>query len=240
MLKLHIMSDIHLEFGKFRLPEVERDVLILAGDIGVGKSARNFIDECRKQVRTLYIPGNHEYYGGGPMEDVEKYWQDVMGDDFLQRKCATINGVKIGGATLWTNMCQDNPITLLRAQDGMSDFHRGSTWKGRPWTASESVDRHCALLEFLRIECPDVAMTHHAPSFASIDAGRYNDPTLDGAYASDILGSFEGWRPKLWIHGHIHQSRDYTIYKTRVVCNPRGYMNHAENRNFNSKLVVEV
>lgn len=240
-LKLHILSDIHLEFGKFHLPKTDADVLILAGDIGVGKSARNFIDECRKEVRTLYIPGNHEYYGGGPMEDVEKYWHDVMGDDFLQRKCTTINGFKIGGATLWTNMNQENPVTLLKAQWGMSDFNRGSTWQGEPWSAEASVERHCRLLEFLRIECPDIVMTHHAPSFDSIDSSRYNDPTLDGAYASALEQIFsDAWSPKLWVHGHIHKSNDYIIGTTRVVSNPRGYMNYAENPTFNPGLVVEV
>jgi hypothetical protein len=28
----------------------------------------------------------------------------------------------------------------------------------------------------------------------------------------------------LWVHGHVHNQRDYHIGATRVVCNPRGYV----------------
>ena len=35
-MKIHLISDIHLEFGKLTLPEVDADVTVLAGDIGVG------------------------------------------------------------------------------------------------------------------------------------------------------------------------------------------------------------
>jgi hypothetical protein len=33
---------------------------------------------------------------------------------------------------------------------------------------------------------------------------------------------------KLWTHGHTHELFDYMIGDTRVVCNPRGYINYEE------------
>jgi len=36
MMKLHILSDLHTEFADFVPPETDADVVILAGDIGVG------------------------------------------------------------------------------------------------------------------------------------------------------------------------------------------------------------
>ena len=46
--------------------------------------------------------------------------------------------------------------------------------------------------------------------------------------------------PALWIHGHMHQSYDYTEYDTRVICNPRGYAPSEPNPDFDQTLIVEV
>ena len=35
-MKLHILSDLHTEFASFSPPETGADVVVLAGDIGVG------------------------------------------------------------------------------------------------------------------------------------------------------------------------------------------------------------
>jgi Icc-related predicted phosphoesterase len=72
-----------------------------------------------------------------------------------------------------------------------------------------------------------VVVGHHAPSKASTHPRYLNDTTMNGAYSSD-LSEFILDRPqiKLWVHGHTHDSFDYMIGSTRVVCNPRGYDGH--------------
>ena len=35
-MKLHILNDLHIEFGDFEPPATDADVVIQAGDIGVG------------------------------------------------------------------------------------------------------------------------------------------------------------------------------------------------------------
>ena len=47
---------------------------------------------------------------------------------------------------------------------------------------------------------------------------------------------------RLWIHGHTHDSFDYQVQGTRVLCNPRGYAKEGkvENALFDARLVVEV
>jgi len=55
---------------------------------------------------------------------------------------------------------------------------------------------------------------------------------------SDLEGLILASRPALWVHGHVHDSHDYRIGSTRIVCNPRGY--HSENPSFDPALVVEV
>ncbi len=48
----------------------------------------------------------------------------------------------------------------------------------------------------------------------------------------------EEQQPALWVHGHTHDSCDYHVGATRVVCNPKGY--EYENKAFDPELVVRV
>ena len=61
--KILVYSDLHLEFSDFAPSSAEFDVVVLAGDIGVGTQGvewaiRNFEDKP-----VVYICGNHEFYG---------------------------------------------------------------------------------------------------------------------------------------------------------------------------------
>jgi Icc-related predicted phosphoesterase len=47
-------------------------------------------------------------------------------------------------------------------------------------------------------------------------------------------------QPCLWIHGHTHESFDYEIGKTRVICNPRGYAPIEINKEFKPVFTIEV
>ena len=44
----------------------------------------------------------------------------------------------------------------------------------------------------------------------------------------------------LWVHGHMHDSFDYQVGDTRVICNPSGILGHALNPHFNPNLSIEV
>jgi len=59
------------------------------------------------------------------------------------------------------------------------------------------------------------------------------------AFASNMEDLIFETGPDLWVHGHIHDSSDYRIGKTRVICNPRGYA-HEPNPDFDADLVVEM
>ena len=64
---------------------------------------------------------------------------------------------------------------------------------------------------------------------------------MNGAYSSD-LNDFILDNPqiKYWTHGHTHEPFDYMIGNTRVLANPRGYINY-EDRADNFKLkTVEI
>jgi Icc-related predicted phosphoesterase len=79
-----------------------------------------------------------------------------------------------------------------------------------------------------------VVVTHHAPSGLSTPsefAGQYD---MNGGYRSHLDHLIEDHpNIKLWIHGHMHDPVDYTIGKTRVFSNPRGYLGYETNaKNF--------
>jgi len=105
------------------------------------------------------------------------------------------------------------------------------------FTPEKSVLEHKAMLKFIsdRIgnATPDekfVVVGHHSPSKLSTKPEYENDTLVNGAYSSD-LSEFILDHPtiRLWTHGHTHHVFDYMIGSTRIVCNPRGYINY-ENR----------
>lgn len=72
-----------------------------------------------------------------------------------------------------------------------------------------------------------VVVGHHAPSRLSIHEKYQHDTIMNGGYSSS-LDEFIMDHPqiRLWTHGHTHEDFDYMIGSTRVVCNPRGYINY--------------
>jgi hypothetical protein len=107
-----------------------------------------------------------------------------------------------------------------------------------------------------------VFLSHHAPDFRSV-APRYASDILTAAFASNMLEELlaetaerkligtdpnispahserNESRPRidLFIHGHVHNSADYQVGCTRVICNPHGYGN--ENPAFDPALIVEL
>ena len=97
------------------------------------------------------------------------------------------------------------------------------------------------LREFLAEGGPErsVVVTHHAPSIHSI-VDRYKSDPVSAAFASNLDELILKYQSRVWIHGHTHESFDYRIGKTRVVCNPRGYASVRENKGFRPDYAVEI
>jgi hypothetical protein len=62
------------------------------------------------------------------------------------------------------------------------------------------------------------------------------------AYVSDLGGLIAAGAPSLWVHGHVHCSRDYLAGRTRIVAIPKGYgggsrWSMPENQAFSMKVV---
>ena len=86
-----------------------------------------------------------------------------------------------------------------------------------------------------------VVCGHHSPSKRSTHPRYAHDTIMNGGYSSD-MDEFISERPqiKLWTHGHTHHVFDYVVGETRVVCNPRGYINYEPQASDFKLLTVEV
>lgn len=239
-MKLHIISDIHLEFSDMAIPEVDADVTVIAGDLHTGIHGLSWIRKLNRPV--IYVPGNHEYYG---------YNIDKIRNDFRQQKSAyvldnqtiTLDGITFFGATMWTDFefFSDPVFCMIHALRHMNDFKFIKHQTSR-LTPADTIEFHKESLVHLKSfinenAAKKVIVTHHLPSALSVQ-NRYKTDSMTSAFASNLDEIVERSGAKLWLHGHTHDSCDYIIGQTRVVCNPRGYPPF--NSHFDSSFVVDV
>ncbi|WP_047540070.1 metallophosphoesterase family protein [Methylotenera versatilis] len=250
-MKILILSDLHLEFASFTPPFAEVDVVILAGDIWKKDLGIYWARETWPNTEVIYVAGNHEFYGG-ERNAVIQLLRDAAEDTdvhFLDNDEVVIDGVRFLGATLWTDFnlfgaeLRDKAISA--GKQGLNDFRMiiegDDTFSLNDAIAlcNKSVGWLKSKLTTVDDIAKTVVITHHLPSMQSVSE-RYRSDILSACFASN-LDELLGYS-KLWIHGHTHDSFNYTTNGTRVVCNPRGYVHRGveENLNFNPALIVEI
>jgi predicted phosphodiesterase len=86
-----------------------------------------------------------------------------------------------------------------------------------------------------------VVAGHHAPSRLSTHEKYAADVVMNGGYSSSLDDYIiDHPQIKLWTHGHTHYPFDYMIGSTRVVCNPRGYINYEESADRWQLITVDI
>lgn len=238
-MKLGILSDLHLRpTGMQPRPRVDADVMVLAGDISVGKAGIAW-SRATFSCPVIYVPGNHEYYGRNiDTLDVELR-QACAGSQVhvLQNDVIVIDGVRFVGCTLWTDFALygDAQGHAAEAWLSLNDYRVITSDRGGAIKPSEILQRHQASIAFLERTLAEpfagttVAVTHHAPSARSV-APRFQGDALSPAFVSNLDRLVERSGAALWIHGHVHDTFDYVIGKTRVLCNPKGYAGEERER----------
>jgi hypothetical protein len=253
-MKLNILSDLHLSQAGLPLPETDADVVILAGDIARPEQALEWAGRLHQPV--LYVPGNHEFYGGSIPGQLRQLRQLCAGTrvQVLDRDEVRMGRVRFLGATLWTDFLLDGEgegraaaeQTALRL---MRDFQRIHVDEARtalftPAHCAAAFGRDAAWLAQQLAQPhdgPTVVITHHAPSTRSVHP-RFAGSPLNACFVSDAQYLLGGERARLWVHGHTHDTFDYIVNGTRVVCNPRGYARDGvnENASFDANFTVNV
>lgn len=250
-MKLHVLSDLHLEFSAFVPPAVEADVIVLAGDIGKGASGIYWARSTFPDKPIVYLAGNHEFYGTRRLETLRLLHIAAKqnGVHFLDDDEVVIGGVRFLGCTLWTDFCLFGREMKERAmQEGkryLNDFRVIQEENLEHFSPALSIELHEQSLAWLKTKLAEsfagqtVVVTHHLPSIRSV-VDRFKNDLLCACFASE-LGYLFG-KMDLWVHGHTHDNLDYETNGTRVICNPRGYVTSrsAENSKFNPSLVIEL
>ena len=247
-MKIYVLSDLHTEFAEFIPPGIDADVVVLAGDIGVGLGGIEWAARRFPKMPVVYVPGNHEFYGHDIGLTRELKATAPANIWVLDNDTFILEGVRFLGSTLWTDFKLYGEggawFARQRAKRLIEDFAsiRNSE---RRFTPEDSVELHEASKAWLvselekKFDGPTVVVTHHLPASTSV-AKRYVNDALNPAFASRLEDVIEKYRPELWVHGHTHVPCDYELFNTRVVCNPRGYPGEAQNHAFNTHFAVCV
>jgi Icc-related predicted phosphoesterase len=263
-MKIWLMSDLHLEVeyhnvNYFGVPD-DVDIALVAGDVARGgKEHVTWLQENiapHTKSGVVSVLGNHEFYRSSIESERlaagrAAAWGDVR---VLDDMSWTVDGVRFVGATLWTDYDLFNPAgdpilrdaAMYTARSGLNDHRliRLVDSSSRPFIPAHAREIHRRSVEYIEsvlatpYDGETVVVTHHGPARGSIGE-RYKNDTLTAAYISDLEPLIERYQPALWYHGHVHESFDYAIGRTRVMTNPKGYRleNHA---GFNPGLVIEI
>lgn len=250
-MRLHVLSDLHLERGTAAPPSPGADVVVLAGDIDNGTRAVEHAEALGGGRPVLLVAGNHEYYGHA-ITELDRALQaraDGTTVRVLENDEAIIGDVRFLGATLWSDFDfggrEEREQSMAISEQLVNDFRlirRGVD--GERFTPQQARARHLASRAWLaeRLAAPHpgptVVVTHHAPVIRSRpDRGVLR--AVAGAFASDLSALMGVARTPLWIFGHTHVAADLDVDGTRVLSNPRGYPHEAVS-GYDEALVVEV
>ena len=203
---------------------------------------RFILEECSAKYRkVIMVMGNHEHYRfqfHKTYEHIKSQLPDNV--HLLEKESLVLDGVLFLGATLWTDMNKQDSLTMYHMQGAMNDYRQISMLNERTGDyhrlqPERTVQEHLKTLEYFKTALaenrareggalPVVVVTHHSPSKLSTKPKYQKDVLMNGAYSSD-LSEFILDHPEIrvWTHGHTHDTFDYQVGATRIICNPRGY-----------------
>jgi len=232
-MKIHLVSDLHLEFGYQTLPG--GDVLILAGDVcevrslhrefhqtklldrepGAFRCADFFEFECAKYEKVFMVMGNHEHYHGR-FDKTYSQLKDLLPAHvtLLEKECFEYQGVLFLGGTLWTDLNRGDPITVWTIRQMMNDYkvvqhHYAERNLYHKLTPDVTVNEHRKTLQYFKFmleerrDMPVVVITHMSPSFMSVNEKYKHETTSNGGYASE-LSEFILDHPNIKVWVHGH------------------------------------
>jgi predicted phosphodiesterase len=247
------------------MPEDKDTILVLPGDLWTDNQAferrygqpTSWLEKQAARFHSIVLVlGNHDYWRGAlaraPIKAKEHIAAlNLTNVHLLERSTVCIGDVKFVGGTLWTDYNDGNYNVLVAARDIMKDYRQIRATGYRTVRPVDLYEVHRQTWRFISNNSyrdydgqTVVIVTHMAPSYQSINerhrtASNYNANFL---YFSDLDKRFyqQGFDADYWFHGHTHNAVDYTINKTRVVCNPRGYALAFEDTGFDPLFRIKL
>lgn len=284
-MKIQYVSDLHLEFPENRrcieshpiIPSA--DILVIAGDTGyLTKRRKNhifekytdkFFEYCSKNWKhVIVIPGNHEWYGGCPMNALGTKYIIKDNIEFLNNASTFIQtdkeyDLQIFGSTLWSNIPQENYDNVYNS---MNDYRLIQYAKGVWFMPGMSIEKHfqtCSKISTLlnkperlthgHVICGTslkgdgfihkpyklLILTHHGCHPQCINE-KYNGSSLNSAYYTDLSNLIDKIQPEAWVFGHTHHTQSFKYNDTIIAENSLGYIEYGESDHFKRDLILEI
>ena len=267
MARFLVWSDLHDEFWDgFDLPNLSAlvDGVLIAGDTHTrGRHLDIPAQAARKYgCPVVVIWGNHEPYGS--------VWSELLAEEerqlavlraegldirVLHGATTVVAGVRIIGATLWTDLQlypEFDDLARIMVSAYMQDYRAIRTAPDTCFTIDDMLSRHAqdkaVILAALRNphDGPTVVMTHHLPLRELIapwrTIGGHEKRAMNNGFACDLCDEIRGFDIDSWIWGHSHEGEGRTVEgdhgPIRFVTNQRGYP--SEEVAFDPAFVLEV
>ena len=259
---LRPFSDIHTEFWQDNrlsvlsqiIPSMPLDkdtIAIVAGDTGLAhrpETWHEILELLGKQfLAVICIEGNHFYYKNdylGRITELRKMFPLPENVHFLENESVAIGGILFVGATLWTDFDGNDIFKMQQARMSMNDFNLIRNPDGSLLHPEDTVQLFMESKRFIfdtleKAAERKVVVTHHGISPLSIHE-KYRGDSLNYAFMTDLSNEIIDHGPDIWVHGHTHNSFDYTLGKTRVIVNPYGYKDVEVNPEYDRKMLIEL
>lgn len=233
-------------------PNEKDQILLLAGDICQANRIHEYeyiFGELSERFKTIYyVFGNHEYY----FSDIHQT-KSVIGNCYLNQYSNikildnTVDIIDkdtiIFGGTFWSDI-PDDMYTIARSM--MNDYRlirsNNGTTSLSPVTTKEMFFSSLEKLKsFFQYESKNyknkIILTHHALSNNSTHP-RYEGSPINCCFITDLTKFIIENDEATYVHGHCHDSFDYNVGKSRVICNPKGYFTENENYSIAKGIII--
>lgn len=241
-MRVHVLSDLHLEFAAYVPPKLDVDLVVLAGDIhtltkGVEWASDTF------QCDVCYVMGNHEFYRGHLDRTLEKAKAKAASHiHVLENESFIFRNTRFLGATAWTDFTSSGDVSAAMsvARNEMTDFKLIRTGPGyRRIRPDDIAERNRYSKQWLTAELGkpfagrSVVITHHSPLVEV--GGDEHEGHLTAAYCNAWHGLV--MQSDAWIFGHTHHAVDVHLGSCHLLSNPLGYP--GEETGFYAAKIVE-
>lgn len=228
-LTIQVASDWHFELHRDggqefidSLDATDVDVLVLLGDICIARFAIQvralFSYLADKYPRILYVPGNHELWGSRPEEAMAVLRTAIAplpSVTLCNNQLVVVEGQRFLGGPMWfPRWSPVNDVVALQ----WADFQEIKGFD--PWVVQENKKFITCMMR--NLAKGDIVLTHYLPSYQSVPA-RYRGATSNAFFVCEMDHLILNRQPAYWLHGHTHDSLDYTLGATQILCNPFGY-----------------
>jgi predicted phosphodiesterase len=240
-----------------------QDGSLLTGD-DFGLSRFSPLKPAAPWKRVLYIPGNHEFDSLDYASTYAKLRDTChsLGIEWLESEIIKIGSVRFIGSTLWTDFesLARQEHTMTSQMRALEKAYRAANFylekhttfhNGLPMLAEDIRALGQASQVWLEnalavpFDGTTIAVTHFAPTLRSADPRYGLTPGTAGfCNALDHLLPYAQY----WLHGHLHCPNDYLTkgklngraWSCRIIANPRGYADKAEQASFQNPFVLEI